>query len=322
MVFHSDGRVSESTVSLIRNLLVLQPSKRLTAEEVLDSVTTIIATFKVPATLDNLEEQVVPDIDNVKEDENNKKSQKQDALKSTQEKILDDFSKQITAKVCNYIYFFSCFFELEIIYYFPLQEKKHQLIKLSPLISRPRQFNQITVYRVDSDARELNPAELDRFSHLIPRDSQRLHHHNINSRSDVLLASVSRARGSLRNRNVNGNQIPSRDYSMNIRQQALIGAPLSNSTNNVNSLNERLFHSQPQNQPSNSIVMMDRIVANGSRPDGDPYLLDADAGRPSRNLFNNVSVLANYNRTSNPGSVTNQNPPPIAGNGHWMNAGI
>lgn len=97
----SDGRVSDNTVSLIRNLLVLQPSKRLTAEQVLDSVTTIITTFKVPAPLDNQEEQVVPDIDNIKEDENNKKEPKEEIL--TQEKILADFSKQVTAKVCNYI---------------------------------------------------------------------------------------------------------------------------------------------------------------------------------------------------------------------------
>lgn len=40
-----DGRVSESTVCLIRKLLVLDPQQRLTAAEVLESLSGIIASW-------------------------------------------------------------------------------------------------------------------------------------------------------------------------------------------------------------------------------------------------------------------------------------
>lgn len=42
-----DGRVSENTVCLIRKLLVLDPQQRLTASEVLDSLSSIIASWYV-----------------------------------------------------------------------------------------------------------------------------------------------------------------------------------------------------------------------------------------------------------------------------------
>lgn len=42
----SDGRVSENTISLIRRLLVLEPTQRMTASEVLDALSVIIATTK------------------------------------------------------------------------------------------------------------------------------------------------------------------------------------------------------------------------------------------------------------------------------------
>lgn len=40
-----DGRVSENTVCLIRKLLVLDPQQRLTAGEVLESLSAIIASW-------------------------------------------------------------------------------------------------------------------------------------------------------------------------------------------------------------------------------------------------------------------------------------
>lgn len=42
---HRDGRVSENTVCLIRKLLVLDPQNRLTAGEVLESLSAIIASW-------------------------------------------------------------------------------------------------------------------------------------------------------------------------------------------------------------------------------------------------------------------------------------
>lgn len=197
------------------------------------------------------------------------------------------------------------------------------MMKISPLVPKPRQFNQIPVYRVDSDARELTPAEMDRFNHLIPRDSQRQNSHN-SSRNDVVPNPVPRSRNSLRNRSANGNQMQNRDFPINLRPQPPIGTASSNSSNNnVNQMNERLFPLQPPNvNPSNSVMLMDRIVGNGSRMDNEPFLFDPEAssGRSSRNSFNNVSLLQTLNRTSNSGSVVNQNVS-LAG-GLLMNAGI
>ncbi|ROJ29315.1 Serine/threonine-protein kinase 40 [Anabarilius grahami] len=57
-----DGRVSESTVCLIRKLLVLDPQQRLTATEVLESLSAIIASWQSVSSLSG-PLQVVPDID-------------------------------------------------------------------------------------------------------------------------------------------------------------------------------------------------------------------------------------------------------------------
>lgn len=64
----------------------------------------------------------------------------------------------------------------------------------------PRPYGQIPVYRVDSDARELTPAELDKFKHLIPRDAPRQLPYSTNRADGILLrirgSSTSRSRGS------------------------------------------------------------------------------------------------------------------------------
>ncbi|XP_078093886.1 serine/threonine-protein kinase 40 isoform X1 [Mustelus asterias] len=57
-----DCRVSENTVCLIRKLLLLDPQQRLTATEVLDSLSSIIATWQSLSSLSG-PLQVVPDID-------------------------------------------------------------------------------------------------------------------------------------------------------------------------------------------------------------------------------------------------------------------
>ncbi|XP_054596980.2 serine/threonine-protein kinase 40 isoform X1 [Nothobranchius furzeri] len=57
-----DGRVSENTVCLIRKLLVLDPQQRLTAGEVLESLSAIIASWQSISSMSG-PLQVVPDID-------------------------------------------------------------------------------------------------------------------------------------------------------------------------------------------------------------------------------------------------------------------
>ncbi|XP_028327286.1 serine/threonine-protein kinase 40 [Gouania willdenowi] len=57
-----DGRVSENTVCLIRKLLVLDPQQRLTAGEVLESLSAIISSWQSVSSMSG-PLQVVPDID-------------------------------------------------------------------------------------------------------------------------------------------------------------------------------------------------------------------------------------------------------------------
>lgn len=50
----SDGRVSDGTIALIHRLLVLEPQERMTASEVLDSLSVIIASSKLGSNPDRL----------------------------------------------------------------------------------------------------------------------------------------------------------------------------------------------------------------------------------------------------------------------------
>ncbi|KAG8230486.1 hypothetical protein J437_LFUL013528 [Ladona fulva] len=73
-VIPKDGQVSDDTVSLIVNLLLLDPARRYTASQVLDSLTSIIAAtgslLKVHQALSSSQElQVVPDIDDMREEQ-------------------------------------------------------------------------------------------------------------------------------------------------------------------------------------------------------------------------------------------------------------
>ncbi|XP_072018785.1 serine/threonine-protein kinase 40-like [Amphiura filiformis] len=63
----NDGRVSENTISLIRNLLVLDPAQRMTATQVLESLSHTLSMWKTMA-LQGEQLQVVPDIDDEGDD--------------------------------------------------------------------------------------------------------------------------------------------------------------------------------------------------------------------------------------------------------------
>lgn len=75
--------------------MVLQPSKRLTAIQVLNSLDTIIATFKVPIVIGE-EDQVVPEMTESQEETEDKKEEKRE---SESENSLSDFSRHITLQV-------------------------------------------------------------------------------------------------------------------------------------------------------------------------------------------------------------------------------
>uniref|UniRef100_A0A6V7KUQ5 Serine/threonine-protein kinase 40 n=1 Tax=Bracon brevicornis TaxID=1563983 RepID=A0A6V7KUQ5_9HYME len=145
----NDGRVSEGTINLIRNLLVLDPSRRMTAVQVLDNLAAIIESFRIPASVGE-PEQVVPDIEDIKEEPVDKKTEVNDRKKLESRPFTDLFKKVA------------------------LQEQFQPVSQQpSPLVPRVRPYAQIPMYRVDSDPRELTAAELNRYKHLIPRDAQR-----------------------------------------------------------------------------------------------------------------------------------------------------
>lgn len=86
---------------------MLQPSKRLTAVEVLASLSTIVSTFRIPAVIGEEEDQVVPDIDvSDGEEDGAKKSEKKEEDLS-HETAMSDFSKQITIQVRRVVSLFS-----------------------------------------------------------------------------------------------------------------------------------------------------------------------------------------------------------------------
>ena len=75
--------------------MVLQPNKRLTAIQVLNSLDTIIATFRVPAIIGE-EDQVVPEINVSQEEVDDKKEGKKE---SESKNSLSEFSRHITLQV-------------------------------------------------------------------------------------------------------------------------------------------------------------------------------------------------------------------------------
>ncbi|XP_069696005.1 serine/threonine-protein kinase par-1-like [Periplaneta americana] len=141
----SDGRVSESTIALIHRLLVLEPQQRMTASEVLDSLSVIIASSKVGV---NPYEalQVVPDIDDPKDDKIEVKQclQEEPVMEKT-----ENFSHQITLQE---------------------QIENVQHIRQSTMaVQRSRRVGHIPVQRIGQDAREVTAEELTQYQHLLPR---------------------------------------------------------------------------------------------------------------------------------------------------------
>lgn len=194
----------------------------------------------------------------------------------------------------------------------------HQMMKQqpSPLVSRPKPYSQIPVYRVDSDAREITPAELDKFRHLLPRDNQRPHPYNPGNRGEGILL---RVRGCLRNRNNPGNQVnvQTRDYSVNHRSLPSSSGSSSSSsnglqTNTSNALNDRL--AQPQVQIS-------------SNPTPQPAPRSDSNSVNSLRLGPRDTFLANffndeYNRLVNPHLTENRSPSSLGSSyDPWINPG-
>ncbi|KAJ8289268.1 hypothetical protein COCON_G00019270 [Conger conger] len=132
-----DGRVSENTVCLIRKLLVLDPQQRLTAAEVLESLSGIIASWQSVSSLSG-PLQVVPDID----DQVNHPELLQEA------KVVEECSQ----------YEFESYMRQQLL----LAEEKSSLHSLheAPGLLRPRPLGSIPpVRRLGRDAQPVSPLE-------------------------------------------------------------------------------------------------------------------------------------------------------------------
>lgn len=139
----SDGRVSEGTIALIHRLLVLEPQERMTASEVLDSLSVIIASSKLGSNPDRLL-QVVPDVDDIQDDKPGVKNCIQEELLA--EKV-DSLPQKIT-----------------------LQEQMDnvQHIRQSVMaVQSNRRVGHIPVQRIGQDAREVTADELAQYQHLL-----------------------------------------------------------------------------------------------------------------------------------------------------------
>ncbi|XP_014247096.1 serine/threonine-protein kinase 40-like [Cimex lectularius] len=128
----SDGRVSENMISLIKNLLVLKPEERLKTHQVMDALSTIYASLEAGES--DLLLQVVPDIDD-------KKEEKVEIVEQKNEATSDYFRNPTQFRVAK------------IVTVRPEQQKRH---------------GQVPVHRVGEDAREITQQELNRFRHLLP----------------------------------------------------------------------------------------------------------------------------------------------------------
>ncbi|XP_021933081.1 serine/threonine kinase SAD-1-like isoform X3 [Zootermopsis nevadensis] len=140
----SDGRVSESTIALIRQLLILEPQKRMTASEVLDSLMVIIASSKLETNPDKLL-QIVPDVDDSKEDKSEVKQCLQEVPVADK---LEDFCHKITLQE---------------------QIENVQHIRQSMMAMQcNRCVGHIPMQRIGQDAREVTVEELAQYQHLLP----------------------------------------------------------------------------------------------------------------------------------------------------------
>jgi len=130
-----DGRVSESTVCLIRKLLVLDPQQRLTATDVLESLGTIIASWQSVSAMSG-PLQVVPDID----DQESHPEHLQEA-KVTEESSQYEFENYMRQQLL-------------------LAEEKNTIHEAKSFLGQQRHFGSVPpVRRLGTDAQPVSPLD-------------------------------------------------------------------------------------------------------------------------------------------------------------------
>ncbi|CAH1389181.1 unnamed protein product [Nezara viridula] len=141
----NDGRVSENMISLIRNLLLLNPLQRLKTDQVLDALSTILATTANILMDEPL--QVVPEYDEKKEKEKEEKAKEGKSVEVGK----DPFSEFLANNTAG-------------VYIRNITEESRG----NRGLPERRIGGQISVHRVGEDARGMCQSELCRFRHLLP----------------------------------------------------------------------------------------------------------------------------------------------------------
>ncbi|GFR06802.1 hypothetical protein TNCT_609431 [Trichonephila clavata] len=141
----TDGRVSESANEIIKNLLVLNPTKRMTADQVLDALSTILADWHMTMSIEN-DFQIVPEYTAVVE------SQKEDKKSNSMSVCLDTLA-MFDAVVVN------------------LKPGKTSTVTEKIINKKEPQGNQFGISHINEDEQNLTVADIQKYQHLLPHSS-------------------------------------------------------------------------------------------------------------------------------------------------------
>ncbi|KAG8179561.1 hypothetical protein JTE90_016131 [Oedothorax gibbosus] len=148
----SDGRVSELANDIIRNLLVLSPTKRMTADQVLDSLNSILAAWHLTMTMEN-DFQIVPEYS---PPDNKKDNTKETVCVGTSPN--SDHTSNFDAVVVSS--FQGC----------KRVQSKEDLV-VGPINKKPRMGGIFAVCHVNEDETSLTQADIQKYHHLLPGSS-------------------------------------------------------------------------------------------------------------------------------------------------------
>ncbi|GFS33018.1 hypothetical protein NPIL_270201 [Nephila pilipes] len=140
----TDGRVSESANEIIKNLLVLNPTKRMTAEQVLDALSSILADWHLTMSIEN-DFQIVPDYTVVAE------SQREDKKSNTFSACLD-----------------TAMFDAVVAGLKPGKASRSTEKIINKMETRGNKFG---ISHMNEDEQNLTVADIQKYQHLLPSSS-------------------------------------------------------------------------------------------------------------------------------------------------------
>ncbi|GFW52330.1 hypothetical protein TNCV_3079021 [Trichonephila clavipes] len=141
----TDGRVSENSNEIIKKLLVLNPTKRMTADQVLDALRSILADWHLSMSIEN-DFQIVPEYTALEE------SEKEDKKSNSMSLCLDT----------------SFMFDAVVV---GLKPGKTSSGTEKIINNVDPQGNQFGISHINEDEQNLTAADIQKYQHLIPRPS-------------------------------------------------------------------------------------------------------------------------------------------------------